>query len=66
MLDFEKAFDTVEWPFLFKTLEEFNFGGQFISWIKLLYQNPCALIKNNGWISDKVARSRGIQQPSFS
>ena len=62
MLDFEKAFDTVEWPFLFKTLEKFNFGPQFINWIKLLYQNPCTVIKNNGWLSDKVAISRGIRQ----
>ena len=60
--DFEKAFDTVEWSFLFKTLEEFNFGPQFINWIKLLYQDPLALIKNNGWFSNKVSIKRGIRQ----
>ena len=62
ILDFEKAFDTVEWSFLFKTLEEFNFGPQFINWIKLLYQDPVALIKNNGWFSNKVSIKWGIWQ----
>ena len=62
MLDFEKAFDTVEWPFLFKALERFNFGPQFVSWVKLLYRNPSALIKNNGWFSNKITMTRGIRQ----
>ena len=29
-LDFEKAFDTLEWPFIHKTLEHFGFGPTFI------------------------------------
>ena len=62
MLDFEKAFDTVEWSFLFKTLEKFNFGPQFIKWMKLLYESPCAKVKNNGWLSDKITLKRGIHQ----
>ena len=38
-LDFEKAFDTVEWPFIWKTLDSFNFGPSITNWIKLCYQN---------------------------
>ena len=26
MIDFEKAFDTVSWQFVYKTLDYFNFG----------------------------------------
>ena len=33
-IDFEKAFDSVEWDFLFKCLEAFNFGSDFLHWIK--------------------------------
>lgn len=32
-LDFEEAFDSVEWKFLFKVLKQLNFGDNFISWI---------------------------------
>lgn len=33
-VDFEKAFDSVEYNFMFKTLEKFNFGDEFIGMIK--------------------------------
>ena len=39
LIDFEKAFDTVEWNFLFKSLKSYNIGSEFISWVKLLYNN---------------------------
>ncbi len=61
-MDFEKAFDSVEWNFLFKVLQKFNFGESFISWMKILYQNPIFKIKNNGWLSKTCNMSRGIRQ----
>ena len=33
MIDFEKAFDSIEWKFLYESLEKFNFGEKFIKWI---------------------------------
>ena len=59
--DFEKAFDSVEWNFLFKTLEKFNFGENFMRWVKILYTDPIFRVKNNGWISKTCKMSRGIR-----
>ena len=62
MLDFEKAFDTVEWDFILKTLDHYNFGEEFIRWIMILYSNPSAIFKNNEWLSGKISLDRGIRQ----
>ncbi len=61
-LDYEKAFDSLEWPFMIKCLQHFNFGPDFIRWIEILYAAPEAMVKNNGWISESFKLSRGIRQ----
>ena len=33
LVDFEKAFDTIEWAFVEKTLQHFGFGSSLIKWI---------------------------------
>ena len=48
-IDFEKAFDSIEWPFLYNTLKAYNFGDYFISWIKLLYSDIKSCVGNNGY-----------------
>ena len=61
-IDFEKAFDSVEHNFIFTVLKKFNFGDNFIKWMRLFYNNPCFKIKNNGWISKPYYMKRGIRQ----
>ena len=61
-LDFQKAFDSVEWNFMFKVLKKFNFGDVFIEWLQILYTNPVFRLKNNGWISKTCQMYRGIRQ----
>ena len=34
-IDFEKALNAIEWSFLFNTLSTFNFGHNYIRWMKL-------------------------------
>ena len=62
MLDFKKAFDSIEMNFLLKSLEYFNFDPSFIRWIQTIYHRPSAYIKNNGHISETFNMSRGIRQ----
>lgn len=61
-LDFEKAFDSIEYNFMVKTLEKFNFGSKFIGMIKTLYNKPTFKLKNNGWMSKPCTMQRGIRQ----
>ena len=37
-LDFEKAFDSLEWGYLFKVLDVMNIGPSFLNWIHTLLQ----------------------------
>ena len=61
-LEFEKAFDTVETSFIWKTLEYFNFGSSIINWIKLCYQNIESSILKNGWANGYFTLDRGVRQ----
>jgi len=37
LLDFEKAFDKIEWGFLFTALAKSGFGGTWVNWVGSLY-----------------------------
>ena len=61
-LDAEKAFDRVEWEYLFTCLKIFGYGPNFISWINLLYSSPKASVITNGKQSQYFHLSRGTRQ----
>lgn len=61
-MDAEKAFDRVEWPYLFYTLSKFGLGENFVSWVKLLYTGPLAAVITNGLRSSSFGVSRGTRQ----
>jgi hypothetical protein len=46
-IDFQKAFDSVEWNFIWEALKRFTFGNNFIVWLKFLYKDPVFRLKNN-------------------
>lgn len=58
----EKAFDQIEWEYLFEVLGRFNLGTRFINWIKLLYTNPTARVRTNQSLSSSFRLFRGTQQ----
>lgn len=61
-LDAEKAFDRLEWPYLFAVLEKMNFGPNLMQMIQMLYLNPSAMIRTNANISSLFPLSRGTRQ----
>ena len=61
-LDIEKAFDSVSWKFLQKTLKTFNFGEYFMHWISVIYNLPECTVINNGHSSEFFTLTRGIRQ----
>ena len=50
-LDFEKAFDSVEWDYIQKCLSSFNFGPQLRQWVGVFYKNIASCVLNNGHAS---------------
>ena len=61
-IDFKKAFDFLEWHYLFSCLEAFNFGPNFIDWVKMFYTNIQSYVINNGMASDYFTLERGVRQ----
>ena len=61
-IDFQKAFDSVEWDFILNCFEAFNFGPDFIHWVKTFYKNIQSCVINNGNTSDYFLLERGVRQ----
>lgn len=61
-LDAEKAFDRVEWTYLFYVLSKYGFGPTSIQWFKALYNHPISAVKTNGLISKPFHLYRGTRQ----
>ncbi len=46
-VDFEKAFDSLNWNFLYKTLKKVHFGKNFINYVKTMYNGIESTVLNN-------------------
>ena len=60
-LNQEKAFDRVNWDFLFKTLRNFGYGPRIIQKIRAVYNNIEAQVKVNGHLSKTLLLERGVR-----
>ena len=62
LIDFEKAFDSISWKFLYNVLEFLGFGQNFIKWIKLFNTNILASVIQCGILSKFFNIKRGCLQ----
>lgn len=61
-LDAEKAFDSVEWLYLWEVLERYGFGPKYLHWLKMLYRAPKTRVRTNDWLSNMFSLRRGARQ----
>ena len=62
LIDFEKAFDSLEWDYLKLILTAYNFGPEFISGFSTLYANSNSCVINNGFFTNFFDISRSCRQ----
>ena len=60
--DFEKAFDSINHTFIIRCLKHFNFGEDFIRWVKLFYHDAKSRVSNNANMSNFFPILRGVRQ----
>ena len=61
-IDFEKAFDSVDWTFMEKVLKHFGFGKDIIRWVTAFYNDIRSSIIVNGQASSSFIIERGCRQ----
>jgi len=61
LINFEKAFDSLEWDYIEKVLKVYNFGSDMRKWFNVLYKAMSTVI-NNGYFSEFFNITRGCRQ----
>ena len=61
-IDFEKAFDSVNWNYMNKVLTQFGFGENIRKWITSFYTNIKSYVVVNGKVSSSFYVKRGCRQ----
>ena len=60
--DQAKAYDRVDWDFMFSVLETMELGDDFIAMVKLAYTNNRSRVKINGHCGKPFEPSNGVKQ----
>ena len=62
LIDLQKAFDSLNWFFIFAMLRNYGFGDFFINLIRIIYKQPKCCIINNYFLSSYFDIKRGKRQ----
>ncbi len=61
-LDFKKAFDSVNYLFLFSLMLHIGFSPDYVAWVTLLYNQALSVVRHCNWLSRPFALRRGVRQ----
>ena len=61
-MDFQKAFDSLEWPFIQKVFKHYDFGPSLTKWLYVFYNDIQSCVVNSGWSSSFCSLNRGVRQ----
>ena len=61
-LDIEKAYDSINWDFVFQVMDRMGFGNRWMSWIKWCVSTASFSILFNGSLVGFFQISRGLRQ----
>ncbi|GBG80678.1 hypothetical protein CBR_g31137 [Chara braunii] len=62
LLDMEKAYNRVGWPFVLTTLRKMGFGPCFCKWVVAMYTTAKSAVQVNGHLSEAFHLSRSLRQ----
>ena len=62
LIDFQKAFDSISWNFIYKTLSFLGFSNEFLKWIKLFNTDIKATVLQSGFMSEFIGIGHGCRQ----
>lgn len=61
-IDISKAFDSVQWDFVLRSLEAIGVPARFIHWVKLCITTPSFSVQVNGELGGYFQSKRGLRQ----
>ncbi|XP_078149481.1 secreted RxLR effector protein 78-like [Carex rostrata] len=61
-IDFAKAFDSVEWVFLFRVLAARGFSQRWMNWVSQILKSASSRVVINGEVSAFFQHRRGLRQ----
>ncbi|XP_071741242.1 uncharacterized protein [Rutidosis leptorrhynchoides] len=61
-VDFEKAFDSLNWQFLFEVMKSMGFGRKWVKWIESCLKSASISVLVNGSPTNEFVLGRGVRQ----